>query len=188
MNLFAALQPPTLAKQAVQAAKTFRETQGTTYVKVAAALVKTAFEVSGKTDEPGYRIYSGLLAQPDITPGKLKLAQIGLQCFGKAEKQATAAWVSKTLGAAKDTLGATTAAIPEAASVLALASGAFGSALGGGAWAIQRALTKDEKKLRELEIQRDTYNRLATEVRDELRRRKLAPTPANQAAVIDYLT
>jgi hypothetical protein len=71
---------------------------------------------------------------------------------------------------------------------LGLLGTAGGAALGGGTWALGRSLTAEDQKNREMEIQRDTYRRLTSEVNDELKRRKLAPTPANTAAAVDYLT
>lgn len=189
MNVIEALYPPETSEFTPALVRTFRERQGAEYVRKAAAIVKTAFEVTQQTESDTYKVYAALAANPVATPGALKLASVALQCLGRVEirKQANTGpaglWaVLRGVG------GAAASGTAEAARLMALAGAAAGIPLGGGIWALRRGVTKEDQKLRELEIQRDTFGQLTSEVAEELKRRKMAPTPENTAAVVDYLT
>ena len=66
-----------------------------------------------------------------------------------------------------------------------LGAGAIG---GAGVFGTQRLLEGDDAETLKLERRRAAMKRLTAEIDRELKVRKLAPTPENQAAVVDYLT
>ncbi len=163
------------------------------YCGVAAALIKTAYQLQGEPDHFMVRLFEQVNRQPD-NDGSIKLAGIVYQALGKIawqqqelEKLATGGLATAWAGL-QNLWGGTKTVPPSALKLLAFLGTAAGATAGAGAWSLNRSLTKDDQSLRELEIQRDTYRKLTTEVEDELRRRKLAPTPANTAAAVDYLT
>jgi hypothetical protein len=121
---------------------------------------------------------------------KRKLASLVYQSLGSALfKQAG---IGRSLaGVQRFITGATRLGIattPELAKMFTAAALATGAAGGAGAWALEKKITGEDNKLRDREIQRDTYGRLAAEIQAELERRKLQPSPKNTAAVVDYLT
>lgn len=190
MNVFEALEPPQISLQPVDTMAAYRNRQGAEYVRKAAAIVKTAFEVTGDTQADVYKVYSMLLRDPTPTAGKLKLASIAMTCLGKVvRRQQEAVKLASAFPAAVRALwSGGRAVLPEVLHMLAFMGGTAGAAAGGGMWALNRSIKAEDQKNRELEIQRDTYRQLTAEVQDELKRRNLAPTPENQAAAVDYLT
>lgn len=195
VDIHEALQPPPDNQEILKSSRLFRETQGADYVAKAAAIVKTAFEVADQAGDPVHGIYSSLCLNPSATPGHLKLASVAYACLGRVlrrqkelYKQAAGGGGAAVAGFFRNLVPAAGTTLPEIIKGMMLYGGAMGAPIGAGAWALNRGLTSENQKLRELEIQRDTYGQLAAEVRAELRRRKLAPTPENQAAAVDYLT
>lgn len=193
MNIHEALSPPKINLQPVEHISAFRQRQGAEYVRKAAAIIKTAFEVSGDPTNIVCQMYTALLKRPEPTIGNMKLASIAMQSLGRVirqkhamEKQALGP--AAFLSGARNLVGGVTSAMGPAANLL-MGLGATGGALvGGTGWALNRAIGSEDQKSREMEIQRDTYRRLAAEVQNELARRKLKPNPANTAAAVDYLT
>lgn len=193
MDIFEALSEPKGNQQVVDSIRTFRERQGTSYIVKAAAIAKTAFEVTGETNNHTYLLYSGLLRYPKATPYNLKLAAVVMTSLGRVtrnEKKALdLSWaLNKGLAMGKNFFGLGGSVVNEGANLLGLMGAGVGAVGGGGLWAINRGITGEDQKLREMELQRDTYHQLTSEVQAELKRRKMAPTPENTAAVVDYLT
>jgi len=168
----------------VKVARELREQYDTTAVRRIATLVKKAFESIRRTDCSAYHIYRGLALDPIPDKQAKELASLAYQALGRAsmqiEKQADGTFrrfltgIAPTLSGAVQTFG--------------MAGALAGVPVGAGLWLTNRGLGGQDKQLRELEIQRDTYGRLAAEVEDELKRRNLDATPANVAATVDYLT
>jgi len=159
-------------------------------IRLAAALMKTAAEISGDTHSDAYRIYCGMLKQASPTDGKRQLASVVYTCLGRVtlaqEKQANP--LPKIVGAGRAVGGLLTAYMPDALRMIALGGVGVGGMSGAGLWALNRGVSQEDEKLRQMEIQRDTYHRLNAEVKAELQRRNMEPTPTNTAAAVDYLT
>jgi hypothetical protein len=182
---------PAEGRQMCKTAQARREQMGSAEIKLAAVLAKTAFQVAGDRGFE-FQLFRGLEAAPTETPENRKVACLVFRCLGRLSFQDR---LAKQAGAGLSLFqalrGAGGAAIPlmgETGKLMALAGALGGASAAGAGWGINRALTKEEKKLQELEIQRDTYGRLAAEVRDELKRRRLSPTPQNVASAVKYLT
>lgn len=170
----------------VSTAKMARENYSPTDIRLAAAVAKTAFDYS----DPGsthHLLFSKLLENPVASEGNKKIAAAVFAAAGivfRNDKQAFA----RVAGPLKAVGGAAVRFLPEAAKTIGLL-GMGAGALGGGAlWAGNRALTKEDEGLRKLEIQRDTYSRLASEVKAELERRRMSASPENVGAAVEYLT
>jgi hypothetical protein len=159
-------------------------------IRLAGALMKTACDIAGDAHSDIFKIYNGLLHHPLTTPGHRKLASVVYMCLGRVklrqEKEANV--LSRLATGAKAVISGTTGLGPELLKTIAAGGAITGGATAAGLWAANRGITQEDDKLRELEIQRDTYNQLNAEVKAELARRKMAPTPENQAAAVDYLT
>jgi hypothetical protein len=167
------------------ATKFFGRSYGPSHIKLAGALVKTAYEQTARPRHPIRHVYAYLCLDPSPTPGKAKLAAIAFGAWGKVlEKQGTFNPLSRVSGFA----GSAAKMVPDIARTLALASAAGGAVLGAGTWGINRSLLHQDRKIREKEIQRDAYLQLTKEIREELERRGLDPTPKNVAKTVDYLT
>jgi hypothetical protein len=181
---------PCQRENLVKLASLQRENYDGADIRLAAALAKTAFEVSGQEGSPHHLIFSALLKRPAVTEGHRKLASVVFCSLGtvtRRQKQASNPALTAWQGIRSAT-GSVAAVTPEVFRMLTLGMMAAGGVAGGGAWAFNRSLTGEDEKLRQLEIQRDTYGQLSAEVKAELARRKMDPTPANQAAAVDYLT
>lgn len=179
---------PDEGEMAVKVANQLRAQYGETEIRRAAGIVKKAFESVRRTDAYAYHVFRGLHKNPTVDEQSLKLASLAYICIGRAaektEKVANVLARAGAIGAAADPAG-TLGSIIKAFGV---AGAMAGVPVGGAAWLIRRGLTSQDKKLRELEIQRDTYGRLASEVEQEMKRRNLERTPENVAATVDYLT
>lgn len=171
-------EPEGSPAEAMKLAGALRESYDEAAIKRVAGLVKRAFEEVGATDTWAYHVYRGLRKNPAVDKQARELASIGYQCLGRALIK-----VKSAKG-----FGWPTAFAQDAMKTIALVGAGAGVPLGGGAWMINRGLKNQDKDIRAMEIQRDTYGRLAQEVEDELRRRNLDPTPENVAATVDYLT
>jgi hypothetical protein len=167
-----------------------REHYSVADIRLAAALMKTAAEVSEDVHSDTYHTYCGLLKQATPTPGKRQLASIVYTCLGRVvleqEKQANP--LPKIVSGIRAIGGVASALIPDVFRLIALGGVGVGGIAGAGTWALNRGVTQEDEKLRQLEIQRDTYHRLNSEVKAELQRRNMEPTPGNTAAAVDYLT
>jgi hypothetical protein len=119
---------------------------------------------------------------PEPDAEAVKFASIGYMCLGRADKKI------KRANAFLRGISWITGAAPAAAKTIGIAGAVAGIPIGGGAWVIRRGLRHQDNELRQKEMQRDTFGRLAQEVEEELQRRGLKPTPANVAATVDYLT
>lgn len=188
-----ALQPQDIDLQPVESLRAFRQRQGAEYIRKAAAVVKTAFEVASDTGNPTYLLYSGLLARPAFTAGNMKLAAVAMQSLGRVIRQQQelvkrAGPLASAFGWLRGAAGGLSKAVPMALQGEAALGATMGALGGATAWGVNRAITSEDQKIRELEIQRDTYRRLTAEVQDELARRRMKPTPENTAAAVDYLT
>lgn len=172
-------------------AKTLQETYTEADIRLAGALMKTAAEQAGDTESEEYHLFGGLCSRATPTPGQRKLASIVYTCLGRVklrqEKQAFNP-LPKIIPALRAVISGTAAATPDIARMIVLGGAATGGITGAGLWAGQRGITQEDQKLRELEIQRDTYHQLHSEVKAELSRRRMKPTPTNTAAAVDYLT
>lgn len=197
MNIFEALTPPVVSDGLTKAAEAYRNAMGAEYVRRAATLVKTAFEVAGETKDPVYLLYKGMWLSPTSDAGQMKFASIAFQCMGRVTRRVQALdKVANPLSlpvlaftdAGRGVSSLVGGALGEGASLAAALGVATGAVGGAGLWGMKRGLTQQNEKLRQLEIQRDTYHQLSAEVRDELARRKMQPTPSNVAAAVDYLT
>lgn len=193
MTLTEALRPPQIDLQPVENIRAYRERHGREYIRKAAAVLKTAFEVTGDTGCPTYLMFCGLLKRPEPTPGNLKLAAVAMQALGRVvreqhEMTKNAASPAALLATARSAIAAGAAIPGPVLQALAFMGGTAGALAGGTAWATGRALGVEDQKAREMEIQRDTYRRLTSEVQNELKRRRMTPNPANTAAAVDYLT
>lgn len=192
MNISEALNRPVKYKEAAQLVSVYRKHRGVDYVRTAAVLMKTACESAGAQEDPMFGLFSRLAQRPFADEGTLKLASIVYTSYQKVtqeqelDKQASGPF--STMWTGMKALGAGAAGLPALLNTVGLVGAVGGSLAGGGLWAANRSISKEDQKSRELEIQRDTYRRLTAEVQAELQRRKLAPTPANTAAVVDYLT
>ncbi len=186
---------PPIVKQAAEAPK-IEDLH--TYVTVAAALMKTAYDLQGDSAHPTAELYSRLLVASDHTPAHQKLAAVVYCALGKIaqrrdelEKIAAGplfAGLAESWGALKGIGGGTkNVAAPILHTLAALGIGG-GGLIGAGVWGTKRLLSTEDQKSREMEIQRDTYRKLTAEVEAELKRRGLKNTPSNTAAAIDYLT
>lgn len=154
-------------------------------IGIAASLAKTAFSVAGWNDGPEYKVFSTMERRPAVTPGSVELARVVYRAVGRMVPRALEK-AAESAGAA--ILKGTLPALQTVMKTLALVGLGTGAVAGGGLWALRRGGAQEDEKARKLEIQRDTYRRLASEVRDEMRRRNLAATPDNVAATTDYLT
>jgi hypothetical protein len=197
MNFAAALTlsdlgHPLEKSAALQArAQALRETYSEADIRLAGALMKTATELGGDTTSEVHQLFAGLCRHAEPTPGKRKLASIVYTCLGRVrirqEKQAFNP-LPKILAVARAVGGGAAAVTPDLARLIALGGAATGGVASAGLWAANRGITQEDQKLRELEIQRDTYHQLNAEVKSELSRRRMKPTPTNTAAAVDYLT
>jgi hypothetical protein len=167
-----------------------RDRQTEADIRLAGALMKTACDIAGDSHSDIFKIYNGLLHYPQLTPGHRKLASIVYMCLGriKLRPEKVANPLARLAAGAKAVIGGATGLGPELLKTIAAGGAITGGATAAGLWAANRGITQEDDKLRELEIQRDTYNQLNAEVKAELARRKMAPTPENQAAAVDYLT
>lgn len=178
----------------VKLADTQRDNYSSAEIRLAAALAKTASEIAGESGGTVHRLYSALLRDPAASDGHRKLASVVFASLGavsRRQEEVRLKQANPLLTAAKSVrglLGGLGAVTPEVMGGLAMIGLAGGGVAGGSTWALNRALTGEDEKLRQLELQRDTYGQLSAEVKAELARRKLDPSPANQAAAVDYLT
>lgn len=159
-------------------------------VALAASLAKTAFEEAGINDNLAYDAFCSIVRNPSDSPGHRKIASVVFTCMGRVMRKEAVAFpgIAKAINLGKATVTGATSLTPDVAKVLIGAGGLTGALGGSAVFAAQKGLSRQDAKLREEEERRDTYNRLAREVQEELKRRNLDPTPANQAAVVDYLT
>ena len=136
MNLSEALTPPKIDLQPVEDINAYRNRLGSEYIRKAAAVLKTAFEVTGETDSPTYLMYSALLKNPEHTTGNMKLASIAMQALGKVTHQTyTLEKVSvilpvvaaRALGALRTAGNAAFSVIPDAAKTVGMVGGAGGA-------------------------------------------------------------
>jgi hypothetical protein len=164
-----------------------REHMGSAEIRLASTIAKTAFQVVDP-DSFEFQMFRGLEAVPDETPYNRKVACAVFRCLGRLKIMDRIQKQASLFAALRGVGGAAIPLMGETGKLLALSGALGGASAAGLGWGINRGLTNEEKKLRELEIQRDTYGRLAAEVRDELQRRKLTPTPENVAATVKYLT
>ena len=183
---------PILQKQS----SSFRPSDPVAYCAVAAALIKTAYELQGEPHHPNIRLYQSLQKVADQA-GAIQLAQVVYQSLGKVRRTQEAIEKLATAGpgglasawAGLQSLWSGAKTVPGSAlKTIGFLGTVAGGGAGAGAWALSRSLNKEDQQLRELEIQRDTYRKLTAEVEAELQRRKLKNTPANRAAAVDYLT
>lgn len=160
------------------------------YVQTASVIMKTAFEFCGETHSEAYPVYARMSQNPEVSNASVKLAQVVYESLGKIKQQREkqAGWLADAFNLLGGAASATRTVTPEALRSLAFLGVTGGALAGGSVWATKKAIEPDDQKSRELEIQRDTYRRLTAEVQDELKRRNLANTPTNTAAVVDYLT
>jgi hypothetical protein len=167
---------------ALKAAKALRENYSRADISRISQIVKKAFEESGRTDCEAYHIYRGLSIHTEPDAEAVKLASIGYVCLGRADMK------NKRANAFLRGVSWLSGAAPAAAKTIGIAGAVAGIPIGGGAWLIRRGLHHQDNELRQREMQRDTFGRLAQEVEEELQRRGLKATPANVAATVDYLT
>lgn len=164
-------------------------------IRLAAALLKTAAEVSEDVHSDTYKISCGMLKNASPTAGKRQLASVIYTCLGRVklaqEKQThekQAGPLPKLLGGLRALGSGAYTLTPGIARLIVAAGVGAGGVAGAGTWALNRGVTQEDEKLRQLEIQRDTYHRLNAEVKAELQRRNMEPNPTNTAAAVDYLT
>lgn len=192
MDISQALSRPCRYKEAQALVAEYRHRQGEAYVCGASVLMKTAFEVAGQIEDPAFGLFARLADNPQVNAGTLKLASIVYTTYARVtaeqERLEKVAGPVAKLWTGMKTLGAGAAGLPSFLNTVGLVGITGGALAGGGLWAANRSITNEDQKLREAEIQRDTYRKLTAEVQNELRRRHLAPTPSNTAAVVDYLT
>ncbi len=190
MDIELALSPPADPVKMAGALEIQNAAVGEDYVFNAAVIMKTAFEFCGHTDSEAYPVYALMAQRPEVSPGSVKLAKVVYECLGrvKEQQQKQAGWLADAFNVISGASSAAKVVTPEALRSLAFLGVTGGALAGGGVWAAKKSLEPDDQKSRELEIQRDTYRRLTSEVQDELSRRNLAHTPTNTAAVVDYLT
>jgi hypothetical protein len=124
--------------------------------------------------------FASMFAEPSLEEPHRKLASVFFRALGK--------FLSRDMEKRANPVSWLPSAVSESARLMALVGLAGGSLLGGGAWVARRGLSNEDEATRRLEIQRDTYQRLAADIRAEMARRKLKSTPENVAAVADYLT
>jgi len=182
---------PEEGELAVKVASELRRQYGETEIRRAAGLVKTAFESIRRTDSPVYHVFRGLYLNPTVDEQSVKLASLAYICIGRAAERTEKVAGGAAVGAGvKRMLGSVSlpTLLGDAIKTFGMAGGLAGVPVGGAAWLMRRGMTGQDKKLRELEIQRDTYGRLAAEVEQEMKRRNLANTPENVAATVEYLT
>ena len=114
-------------------------------IRLAAALMKTAAEVSDDVHSDAYHVYCGLLKQASPTPGKRQLASVVYTCLGRItllqEKQAANPF-PKIVGAARALGGAATTFLPDVARLIALGGMGVGGLAGAGTWALNRGITQ----------------------------------------------
>lgn len=192
MDIQQALNRPNKWKEAQELVSVYRRQCGDAYVRGAAVLMKTAYECSGGIEDPAFGMFCRLADHPTIDEGSLKLASIVYSSYEKVTRQSEA--LEKAAGplaglwTGMKALGAGVAGLPSILNTVGMVGVTGGALAGGGLWAANRSLTTEDQKMREAEIQRDTYRRLTAEVQKELQRRHLTATPSNTAAVVDYLT
>jgi hypothetical protein len=170
--------------------------QATSYsvedVALAASLAKVAYEVAGMDHNEDYDAFCALVRKPGLTAGHRKIASVVFSSLGRVMRAPMdkEAFLSgpKVLNALKAVVGASSALTPDMLKIIVGAGGLTGALGGAAVYGAQRGVTNQDAKLREEEVRRDTYNSLAKEIDDELKRRQLSNTPNNQAAVADYLT
>lgn len=160
-------------------------------IRLAGALMKTACDLAGDDFSDTYKIFNGLLHHPVPATGHRKLASIVYMCLGRIRlRQEKVAFnpLSILSSAGKALVGGASTVSSDVARLIALLGATTGGVGAAGLWAAKRGITQEDDKLREMEIQRDTYHQLNAEVKAELKRRRMAPTPTNTAAAVDYLT
>ncbi len=171
----------------VSTAKSARESYTPTDIRMAAAVAKTAFDIA----EPGsmhHALFSKLLENPAATDGNRKIAAAVFAAVGIVSRHENSGKSARVLAPLRAVAGTAMRLTPEVIKTLGLL-GMGAGALGGGAfWAGKRQLTSEDESLRKMEIQRDTYGRLASEVKAELARRKMTNSPKNVGAAVEYLT
>lgn len=155
-------------------------------IRMAAAIAKAAYDTGGMPDCPEAMLFKGILRDPYPSVYKSKVASAVFAVLARHDKLANplAGAISRIKGIAG---GVASGASSLARMGLGLSAG-IGGIGAAGLWGVNRMMAGDDQDLRKLEIERDTYGRLAKEVSEELKRRNLDPTPANTAAVVDYLT
>lgn len=144
------------------------------------------FRQAGEDKDPVGRALIKL-ASEDPGPVANRLALAVFAAIGKHEKQASRPLAMLT-GIGRALVPGSMETALGAAKLALIGSAAAGGAVGAGVLGTQRLMEKDEDKNLKLMQEKALMKKLSDDVRRELQLRKLAPTPENTAAVVDYLT